>query len=846
MSDVMRPKVLVVDDDLTVGLLAREALVQAGFDVILAQTAAAMRQQMEDAAPDILLLDVRLPDGSGVELCADVRLSSRFAHIPILMITGSDDNESILLAYGAGATDFMPKPFNWHLMVQRVRYMWRSHRVLLKSQESERLLNQAQFMAKVGSWERNLATGAVTASAQFIHFFGNPQWSSTDGFLPFLDTIPANEQAVVAQVMNQVIATGQGRILDHHVKHPDGGLRNVRHRLELRRDPAGQPQALCGTIQDITRDKLRSQLATDRNHILEQALRNADITDFHVSLEHLLANQIPGCELGILTQSETGWSCDYCTRTLRSLQIHGDLHLPEAIVDEINRADGTRKILHFDLNRFPQFGPRHARLSILPIIVGRETRPTTLICVFAPQCSLSQDTAHHAEVMQTVSAISAITLDNYRLSRDLRYQAFHDSLTGLPNRFLFLDRLNQAVAEGKRTGCKRALVCIDLDRFKNTNDLLGHGFGDKVLREMAKRLREILRQCDTLARMGGDEVMLLSAPLESYDEIEIICSRVMETLSQPFEEDSYRINLGASIGVSLFPADSQDAATLYQHADVAMQHAKKSGGNVFKYYDGTIMTQFLERLELENDMPRALDQGEFQLVFQPQVETASNRIVSYEALLRWRKPDGTFIPPSTFISIAEESGFIVTLGTWVLTQACLQIGRLHTLGATDLKIAVNVSTVQFVQDNFLDQVREVIATTGFPANRLEIEVTESAVMHDMDIVAARLNALRALGITVAIDDFGTGYSSMSYLKSLPIDCLKIDRCFIAEIGSEAFEHKKSQALVDALINLADNLGLSVVAEGVENERQFEFLRQKGCTFVQGYYTGKPGPLPYSF
>lgn len=843
MSDVIRPKILVVDDDLTVGLLAREALTQAGFDVSLAQTAAAMHQQLEMAPPDILLLDVQLPDGSGIELCMELRASSRFAHIPILMITGSDDNTAILLAYGAGATDFMPKPFNWNLMVQRVRYMWRSHRTLLKSQESERLLNQAQFMAKIGSWERNLATGAVTVSAQFMRFFGNPEWSNKDCFLPFLDTIPAEEKSTVTQIMSHVTATGEGRILDHHVQRPDGALCNVRHRLELRLDPAGRPEALCGTIQDITRDKLRSQLATDRNHILEQTLLNADITDFHVSLDHLLANQIPGCETGILTLSESQWRCDYCSRALRSQQLDGELRLPETIMHEVERSGKTRKILNFDLTLYPQFGPRHARLSLLPITVGRESRPTTLICVFVPHSCRMQDATHHTEVFQTVSAISAIALDNYRLSRDLRYQAFHDSLTGLPNRFLFLDRLNQAVAEGKRTGSKRALFCIDLDRFKNTNDLLGHGFGDKVLREMAKRLREILRQCDTLARMGGDEFMLLSAPLESYDEIEAICGRVMETLSQPFEEDSYRINLGASIGVSLFPADSQDAATLYQHADVAMQHAKKSGGNVFKYYDGTIMTQFLERLELENDMPRALEQGEFHLVFQPQVETASNRIVSYEALLRWRKPDGTYIPPSTFISIAEESGFIVTLGTWVLTQACLQIGRLHKLGATDLKIAVNVSTVQFVQDNFLDQVRAVIKTTDFPANRLEIEVTESAVMHDMDIVAARLNALRALGITVAIDDFGTGYSSMSYLKSLPIDCLKIDRCFIAEIGSDAFEHKKSQALVDALINLADNLGLSVVAEGVENRRQLEFLRQKGCTFVQGYYTGKPGPLP---
>jgi EAL domain-containing protein (putative c-di-GMP-specific phosphodiesterase class I) len=314
-------------------------------------------------------------------------------------------------------------------------------------------------------------------------------------------------------------------------------------------------------------------------------------------------------------------------------------------------------------------------------------------------------------------------------------------------------------------------------------------------------------------------------------------------MDTPFEEDNYRINLNASMGVSRYPIDSELPGTLYQFADLAMQHAKKSGGNTLRYYDSSIMDQFLDRLELENKMPGALESGEFFLVFQPQVETDTGAVVGYEALLRWKRPDGSFISPGIFIPVAEDNGFIVTLGAWVLEQACLSIGRLHAGGLPDVKLSVNVSTVQFVQDNFPDLLHEVLEKTGFPSDRLELEVTESAVMHDIDIVAARLNALRSMGISMAIDDFGTGYSSLSYLRTLPIDSLKIDRSFIMEIGSNRPGHEKSAALVTALIGLADNLGLSVVAEGVEDAEQLDFLRKGGCRLVQGFFTGRPGPLP---
>jgi diguanylate cyclase (GGDEF)-like protein len=844
MPDRESPKVLIIDDDLTVGLLAKESLQQAKFRVTVVQTAAQMRETLPRLKPAIILLDVQLPDGSGIQLCSELRQNPAHADTPILMITGADDPDSILAAYAAGATDFMPKPLNWYLLVQRVRYMWRSSQVLGQAKESERLLAQAQMMAMVGNWEKNFATGLVTTSEQFRHLFGNPEWSRTDSFLPFLDAIPALEQPLVLQIMNQVSTSGQGRTFDHHVTRANGGQRHVRHTLEIRRDQAGYPVSLCGTVQDITKDKRRSQLQNDRNHILERVLQNADIEEFHAGLETLLARQIPGSELRVATRAAEGWRCEHCSTPLARMNDGPECDLPPALVRDIATflAVDPRRVLEFNLPDYPGFGGRHATLIVLPIQIGNEATPGTLICIFLPRGAARPEAPLFEEILQTISGISAITLENYRLSTELRYQAFHDNLTGLPNRFLFMDRLKQALHEAKRLSQKRALVYMDLDRFKHTNDLLGHTFGDKVLREVANRIKGVTRQADTLARMGGDEFMLISAPLNDYEEINAICERIREVMTQPFELDNYSVNLGVSLGVSLYPIDGEDPVTLHQNADIAIYHAKKRGGNVVKYYDRAIMNLFLEKLELENDMPRALDEGEFSLVFQPQFRTDTGRATGYEALLRWRRDDGTVVPPSVFIPIAEENGFIVRLGIWVLERACALFRDLHRAGHTDVKLAVNVSTVQFVQENFPDQVQQVLDATGFPARHLELEVTESAVMHDIDIVAARLNQLRSMGATIAIDDFGTGYSSISYLKSLPIDCLKIDRSFVMAIGPDQDGHQKSAALMDALINLAGNLDLTIVAEGVEDKFQLDFLRRKRCTYVQGYYTGKPAPF----
>lgn len=835
------PHVLIVDDDLTVGLLASETLTQAGFRVTLAQNGAEAHAMLGQSRPDIVLLDVQLPDTNGITLCGELRATAAHADTPILMITGADDHDSILAAYGAGATDFMPKPLNWYLLVQRVRYMWRSNQILNAARENERLLSQAQMMAMIGNWEKNLSTGRITTSPQFRHLFGNPEWSEEDSFLPFLDAIPGDEQALVARAIDHAGSSGQGRTFEHRILRSNGTPRHVRHTLEVRRDTDNTPTSICGILQDITVDKLRSQLQADRNDILEHILKHPDMAELYHGLRALLARQIPNTELGIAVSTPQGWR--YSHRPLEHAFLDATT-FPADVEDAIIRSLKTdaRRPLDFSLHDLASTNTLFETLVVLPVQAGAEETPGTLLCLFLPTGTIRPKHGLYLELLQTMSSIAAVALENFRLSTELRDQAFRDHLTGLNNRFFFLDRLEHILAEAKQFNQQRALIFLDIDRFKHTNDLLGHSFGDMILREVALRLRAITRESDTLTRMSGDEFMLISSPLNTGQEAQELCARIMHTMSAPFEILDYSLNLGFSIGVSLYPQDGEQPEVLYQNADIAIYYAKKSGGNVIKFYDHTIMNQFLEKLSLENDMARALTEEEFTLVFQPQVRTASGTVAGYETLLRWRKPDGEIIPPSTFIPIAEENGFIVRLGYWVLEKACTMFRALHDSGHETVRLAVNVSTVQFVQDNFPDQVRQVLAKTGFPPRLLELEVTESAVMDDIDVVAARLNQLRALGITVAIDDFGTGYSSISYLKSLPIDCLKIDRNFITPIGSEQPDHEKSAALVDALIKLAATLGLDVVAEGVETAEQLDFLRRKGCAFVQGYFTGRPAPL----
>jgi diguanylate cyclase (GGDEF)-like protein len=419
----------------------------------------------------------------------------------------------------------------------------------------------------------------------------------------------------------------------------------------------------------------------------------------------------------------------------------------------------------------------------------------------------------------------------------VRHIAFHDDLTSLPNRLTLYQRLDQALSRHRRAGTQLAVLFMDLDRFKVINDSLGHEVGDVLLRQVADRLRAQSREGDTVARMGGDEFVVLVENQATVSDISACARRLVDQLSAPYLLGEKACHVTLSIGISVFPSDGNDSQELLKAADVAMYRAKDIGRNNYQYYLPSMNVHTLERLELESDLSRALERGEFLLHYQPRVEIATGLIIGTEALLRWKHPLRGLVPPLDFIPLAEETGLILPIGEWVLATACAQNKAWQDQGLPKLSVAVNLSARQFADPMLLPRLTRIINASGIDPSSLELEITESAAMSGEDRTVAVLEELKSIGVQIAIDDFGTGYSSLAYLKRFPIDTLKIDRSFIRDIPTDSGDMK----ITRAIIAMAHSLKLKVVAEGVETAEQLKFLRTQRCDAVQGYFLYRPLP-----
>ena len=427
-------------------------------------------------------------------------------------------------------------------------------------------------------------------------------------------------------------------------------------------------------------------------------------------------------------------------------------------------------------------------------------------------------------------------LEASRAERHVRHLAYYDILTGLPNRVLLADRLGQALAKAQREPHTLAVLFVDLDRFKQVNDTFGHDAGDKLLKEVAKRLTQRVRENDTVARLGGDEFIVLLDGIQSAEDAALVARKLLEGLKAPFDIGDLEIAITASIGIAVHPYDGNDIGRLVKHADTAMYRAKEYGLNRYEFYQAKMTTQALRHLELENRLRRALEQDNLEVHYQPQVELATGQVIGVEALARWRCTEG-LIPPAEFITLAENTGLIASLGERILRLACAQQHAWCQAGLPWPRVAVNVSRRQIHQPGFLTVVTRVLEDTGLEASYLVLEFTENTLMEDPEAIAPILKALKALGIGLAIDNFGTGYSSLSYLKRFPIDILKIDHSFIRHLPGDP----DAAAIVSAIIALGRNLRLQVIAEGIETLAQATFLRAHSCHGVQGPLYGKPFP-----
>lgn len=470
----------------------------------------------------------------------------------------------------------------------------------------------------------------------------------------------------------------------------------------------------------------------------------------------------------------------------------------------------------------------------VPVLVEDKMQAFIVIDSVSQNKKWTQENIKHLSI---ISSILAGGLSQIKADREVEFLAYYDNLTTLPNRFLFSDRVNQAIELSKRTTSFVCVMFIDLDNFKSVNDTIGHKGGDKLLKKVADSLVRVLRKNDTVARFGGDEFMIMLSNISDIDFVTKIADKIMKIFSEPFVVNDQEFLVTASGGIAISPVDGEDSDTLVKNADLAMYKAKGKGKNQYAFCTDNMKSEVKQNMELSNDLYRALERNELEVYYQPQIDLVSKKISGVEALLRWKHPTKGMISPMVFIPIAEKNSLINSIGDWVLKESCLQNKRWQDKGLPPINIAVNLSGIQMMNPKLSENVERIITETGLDPKYIELEITESIAIKGTSYVTDILNKLKKIGLSIAIDDFGTGYSSLSILKMLPVDRIKIDMQFIRGLDT----NKEDKAITMVIINLAKSLGLGVLAEGVETGLQLDFLNQKMCDNVQGYYFYKPMP-----
>ncbi len=692
-SNCSKPLILIVDDDGVSRKMAAKSLSKHGFDGVEAADGLEALTVFQEARPDLVLLDVSMPNMDGFEACRQIRRLPRGSHTPIIMLTGHNDLESIQSAFQAGANDFTVKPVNYLILSQRLRYILRAKDTADRLHEHRTRLAHAQRIAKLGYWHWDFHNTELFCSEEALDMFGREPERNFEDFEEFTEAIHQDDRERFRDHLSTLFSQKRGAKIEYRVTAPEGE-RFIYQETEFFYNREGAPARLIGTVQDISQRRRA-----------------------------------------------------------------------EAEIDNLS---------------------------------------------------------------------------------------FFDSVTGLPNRFRFKKQLARLVAQSLRYRRALGLLSINLDHFRRVKVSLGYSASDELLRQVAERLsdyvrrgdymgvderqRRIRRREDQLARVGGDEFMIALSEINRPEDAARVADRICDALRKPFHIDGREIYLTASIGLSTCPHDSEEPESLLRYAEAATEHARDLGRDRYVFFTEDLNRRAMEELSLESALRKALENEEFLLHYQPKLRSTDEKPSGVEALLRWRR-DGRVLFPGAFIARAEESGLIDPIGQWVLRCACLQSKRWRQAGFPDMRISVNLSAAQFLRKDLADSIAEIMAETGVDGQTLELEITESLLMQNVEESIALMVKLKDMGLRLTIDDFGTGYSSLSYLKRLPIDTLKIDRAFVHGLGSDADD----ASIVSATIALAHELGLTVVAEGVEREDQLQFLREHGCEEIQGYYFSKPLP-----
>jgi len=726
--------------------------------------------------------------------------------------------------------------------------------------ESQARMDELQHLAHVGLWSWDAGSDAVQWSEE-LHRIHGIEPIDFDGTLDgHLAGVADEDRGRVRAALRDALAHDRALEVEHAIVRPSGEVRHVFVRAEVVQDADARPAGLRGICLDITQQK-QIQQARERQVALVALLnRITSAANEAGSVEHALRSCVNA------VRNHTGWALGHVL-----LVAPGGDRVYSSGVWSVDRArDGqfrqfrlASEVVHITRGQplpgrvlaegrpvwLSDFAAEHDFMRAesaeraglktalaFPVVVGTEIVAVVELFSTEPQDPDDQLLA----VLGACGSQVGRVVERTRAAEALSHQALHDPLTMLPNRALFVDRLELAVTALGRSQRMLAVLFLDLDGFKFVNDSLGHDIGDVVLVRVAERLRDGLRPTDTIARFGGDEFTILCEAIQTEEEAVQVAERVAEVVSQPVELASGgELELTASVGIAFARTPEERPETLLRDADAAMYRAKEQGRARHEVFDSTMHQKVTQRLQLATDLRRALPRCELRLYYQPQVSLADNHIIGVEALVRWQHPDRGLLGPVDFIPVAEESQLIVPLGGWVLSEACRQVARWRDeFPSVNLKVSVNVSARQLGRGELMETIAGVLDETGLDPKRLCLEITETVIMGDAEFYLEALLALKVLGVSVAIDDFGVGYSSLAYLQRFPIDTLKIDKTFV-----DGLDHPQSQAraIVGAAVDMAHALDLEAVAEGVETAEQAEVLAELGCNGAQGYYFARPAP-----
>ena len=709
---------------------------------------------------------------------------------------------------------------------------------------SESRLEEAQRLAHLGSWNWDLATGTLSWSDELCHIYGVDPQVHVPTFEDFLKRVHPEDRPMVESLVAQAMADLKPFSYELRILRPDGEVRTLFDQSEVLIGEQGRAAGIAAACLDITARKMGEVLEQDRRLILEQVAQNEPLTEILSRVATMIETQVPGSRSSILLLKDgrllAGASPHLPTAYSEALEglpigptagsCGTSAHRGETVITE----DIATDPLWDDYRQLAlPHGLRACWSMPIPSSEGGALGSLALC-----RDERSAPSAHDLDAMGMATRLAAVAIEHRLLTDQLSHQAQHDALTGLPNRLLFQDRLSQALAQAQRKQYQVAVLYMDLDRFKVINDTLGHSAGDALLRQAGSRLDACIRKCDTLARLGGDEFTVVLTELHDSQDAMRVANKLIETMRAPFQVEGRELFVSVSLGLSIYPEDGLDGETLMANADVAMYRAKDMGRDNFQWFASEMNALAKERMDLESQLRHAMELGQLSLHYQPQCG-AGGEIQGFEALMRWQHPTFGLVSPVRFIPLAEESGLIVQMGDWALREACAQTVAWRKAGHPSLRMSVNVSAVQVKRADWVDTVRRALRDTCLDPEALELETTESLLLQNVKETSANLFELRKLGVGVAIDDFGTGYSSLSYLHKLPVTTLKIDQSFVREIGTNPAEGREEAPIVRTIIALAHNLGMTVVAEGVETEVQRELLLRLGCESLQGYLLHRP-------